>query len=57
MKCQVCYKAKATAWWKTKEICQHCWVVYKYGNMEYYLKRMKEDELKKNKKRMQKGGN
>ena len=59
-KCEVCNKGKASAWYKGKEICQHCWIVYKYGDMESYMRRMREHKLKMNKikiKRMMKGGN
>ena len=51
VKCSICNKSGATAWLKKKSICQNCWVVYKYGDMESYSKRIKEKKKKKDKKK------
>ena len=51
VKCDICEKVGAKAWLKNKQICQRCWIVHKYGDMESYLKRMNEEKKKRNKKK------
>lgn len=54
VKCVVCKKAKATAWVHKKRICQRCWNIWKYGNMANYIKKMNENRLRREKRRLEK---
>ena len=46
-KCEVCGKEEATAWFKMKRVCQRCWRVYKYGDIESYMGRFKNVKRRK----------
>ena len=40
--CELCRKRGAKAWFRGKMICQKCWIVLKYGDMEEYIKKMSD---------------
>jgi len=39
-KCDICGENEVVAWLNQKQVCQRCWNVHKYGDMEMFIERM-----------------